>query len=370
MGNDGSDTKWHFPGVPPKEGQKLAQAAQRPEGTAAFRANSPDLLDTAVKSGILVEVVVGQIVFRLFRDENMILRFLHSAPSVGAREATVDLKELTDKGSPDQFFIALSWSPAELRLNFGRDGGDQLLEGVGQPIDASFQVMDGQVIQIGDVGVQVQGARLYSGGKQQLGPTAIKLWEDSLLATETLLSGQSEEGYIFENVIANASLSALVTGFEGYCKERFSELESEGVVADFGKLVHSFLSREEKDKFDRGEELHLQVVAKGLGVSQQRAIVGRINFQSYDNAKTAFSRGYGLTFANLDGITSDDLGKLKKLISYRHRIIHVSPLLGLLNGPESPPDEPVFANRATAEPAIELFKKFITALHQKTLELR
>jgi len=187
---------------------------------------------------------------------------------------------------------------------------------------------------------------------------------------ETLLTGQSDVGYLFENVIANAVLSALVTGFEGYCQERFSELENEGVPADLGSLVHEFLSREEREKFDRGEELELQRQAAAQSISQQHMLAQRINFQNYDNSKSAFNRGYGIKFGELSPISSQDLQELQKLIRYRHRIIHVSPLLGLLNFPECPPEAPVFSNKATAEAAIVRFDIFIRALHEKTLELR
>jgi len=45
-------------------------------------------------------------------------------------------------------------------------------------------------------------------------------------------------------------------------------------------------------------------------------------------------------------------------------------MLGLLNAPECPPEEPVFANRLTADNTIAAFDSLIRALHDATLSLR
>ena len=362
---------WHFPGVPPEEGKKLAQAMMRPEGTVEFRGSYPTLLDRTAGTTTLLEIVTGQVVFALVRDADLSLRFQHGSPGVGTRGASTDLSPLASEIPCQEFFFALTWSTRELKLYVGRGDGGGLLEAVGKPTSFSLQVAaNGTVVRIGDDGVSVAGARIYSGGQQILNPPAMNLWEDTHTAVETLLTGQSDVGYLFENVIANAVLSSLVTGFEGYCQERFTELENEGIPADFGSLVHEFLSREEREKFDRGEELELQRQAAASSMSCQRMLAQRINFQSYDNSKSAFNRGYGIKFGELSAISSQDLQELQMLIRYRHRIIHVSPLLGLLNFSECPPEAPVFSNKATAEAAIARFDTFIRALHEETLELR
>ena len=369
---EGGVMDWYLPGVPPVEGERIAQAMQRPEGTIVFWGVYPQLLDTKAKAGTLLRVVVGELIFLLERDASMTLRFVQSSPSVGTREAIIALHPLVKPDEPcERFFFALVWSPTETRVNIGRDGGSNLLEGVGQLAGFTLQVAkNGDVVRIGDPGMAVMGARIYSGGKQSMGPSAMKLWEDTRAAAETLLTGQSESGYLFETVVANAVLSALVTGFEGYCQQRFLELESEGIPADFANLVSKFLSREERDQFARGEELELQRKALVDGVSSQRLLADRINFQDFNSANRAFNRGYGIKFGELSAISSQDLEHLRRLILYRHRVIHVSPLLGMLNGAEVPPEDPYFSNKATAELAIKSFHTFITALHKRTLELR
>ena len=85
-----------------------------------------------------------------------------------------------------------------------------------------------------------------------MGPPAIDLWGDTKAAAETLLTGQSVTGYLFEVVVGNSVLSALVTGFEGYCEQRFVELESEGIPGNFARLVSTFLSKEARAVCARG----------------------------------------------------------------------------------------------------------------------
>jgi hypothetical protein len=363
---------WYLPGVPPGQGEKLAQAMRRPEGTIVFWGDCPELLDDEAPAALLLRVVVGELIFLLERDTSMNLRFIHSSPGVGTRQAVIDLHPLFKSDEPcERFFFSLVWSPAEVRLHFGKEGGGQLLEGVGEYAEFTLQVAkNGEVVRTSDVGVAVMGARIYSKGEQDMGPSAINLWGDTRAAAETLLTGQSETGYLFEVVVGNSVLSALVTGFEGYCEQRFVELESEGIPADFARLVSTFLSKEERERFARGEELELQHDAMTAGVTAQRLVANRINFQDFTSASRAFNRGYGVKFGELPSISSQDLEHLQKLIRYRHRVIHVSPLLGMLNGPDVPPEDPYFSNKATAELAIESFELFISALHQKTLELR
>jgi hypothetical protein len=363
---------WHLPGVTPEDAKRLAEVMRGPEGTVHFRGVYPQMLVADDRGGVILRVVTGSLVFILERDASMSLRFVHSAPGVGTREAVVDLRPLVNANGPsDQFFVALAWSPAELGLSIGRYGGDKLLDGTGSPASYTLQVAkDGSVVRLGDVGVSVMAVRIYSDGKQNVSPSAIKLWEDTRLAIETLLTGQSDAGYLYEVVIANAILSTLVTGFEGYCKQRFVELESEGLPADFASLVSKFLTKEERDRFANGEELELQRIAALSGAPVQQVLADRINFQDFDKANRAFNRGYGIRFGELAAVSSQDIEQLKKLIRYRHRIIHVSPLLGMLNAAEVPPENPYFSNKTNAELALKSFNDFISTLHAKTLTLR
>ena len=65
------------------------------------------------------------------------------------------------------------------------------------------------------------------------------------------------------------------------------------------------------------------------------------------------------------------LEELQWLIHYRHRIVHVSPLLGMLNDDRiSQGESPVFANRQYGNKALSATSEFVGALHDATLRLR
>lgn len=338
-----------------------------------FQAAFPQLLDDTVPGGVLAEIVIGDVVFAVSRDEDLRLHFLHASPGVGTRQATIDLHDLISDTPCDQFVVFLVWSPDQLGLTIGRgDGAGNLVEGKGTAAPFSLQVgRDGNVYRVGDEGVEIMGLRVYAQGEAVLSPPAIKLWDDMLTVVTTLLTGRSDIGYLYEIVTANAVLTALVTGLESYQRQRFIELEREGLSPDVSEILALFLSREEYERFQAGEEIDFIRKAVMRGVTPTQLLAEkRINFQNYDDAKRAYNRGYKIKFGELETITSSDLEELQRLIRYRHRIIHVSPLLGMLNAPESPPETPYFANRESADRYISAFSKFVLALHNRTLSLR
>ncbi len=227
---------------------------------------------------------------------------------------------------------------------------------------------EGSVFQIGDNGIDVMGSNVHIGGKPVLQSTAIEAWRETKKAIEILATGKSEQGYIFEITVTNLSLAILVTGFESYFKKRFLELEKEGINPDTQSIVNAFFSKGERDV--RILDL-LRTEAKGVGKTVLELIVdrGAINFQNYDKCKLAFNKAYNLKFGALL-ISSPEIESLKKFIKYRHRIIHVSALTGLLNASETPPEAPVFPKKELATEAIKIFDTFIAKIHEATLELK
>ena len=360
-----------MPGVPATDAHAIAEAMRRPEGTVTFVGTYPDLLVDDGRAGVLVEVVIGRIVFRLVRDGDRTLRFVHATPGKGTHEAALSLEEFGEEQDHGRFFFALVWSPTTTRLHLGADGGERLLQAEGVPAQYALQVArDGSVVEVGGPGVQVMGARMYSGGTETSAPSAIDTWSDTRSAVDTLLEGESSAGYLFEVVAANAVLGMIVTGFESYMSGRFVELDQEGVPLDFDSVAAAFLSAEERSRVQAGDRTALEEDAIQRGISRAEALADRINFQNYTNAKRAFNRGYDLRFGDLANTTSQRLERVQRLIKYRHRVVHVSPLLGLLNGPECPPEEPFFANRDAMRDAAEEFDLFIRDLHDATLALR
>lgn len=354
-------------GIPPHIFRQIQEAICRPEGTVAFEYYSKDLFDKSKHGGVLLQVPSGEHLFRLERDNNLFIHFYHSSPGTGTRVATIDLNEVP---RCDRVFLAFSWTPAEIKLYLGpRLLNGKLFSATGITSQKQFRVgKDGGVYQIGDHGLEVMGISIYKGGKQVLQPTALDAWKETIKATEILATGQSDQGYIFETVVTNLTLAMLVTGFEAYTKKRFLEIEQEGITPDIDAVVNSLFPRKERDA---GIAEILKDEAKDDQKTVLQLIVerGAINFQNYQKCKLAYNKAFQVKFGDL-GLESSTFEKIKKFITYRHRIVHVSALLGMLNQPEVPPEEPVFPKKEFANEAMKEFNNFIEKLHEATLKLR
>jgi hypothetical protein len=212
------------------------------------------------------------------------------------------------------------------------------------------------------------GVRVQQSGKHVLAPTALEVWQSTLQAVELLWTGKSDQGFIFEVLQATSSLSMLVTGLENYGKTRLLEIETEGITPDASALFTAFSSRAERES-GRFAELQTQATATGQSIFATVVDNVRINFQNFDDLKRAFRASYGIKVGEI-GVDTAVLGELRRLIGYRHRIVHVSPLLAMLNQDKVPPDEPVFANRALSERAVTVFRSVVEALHKASTDIR
>ena len=353
--------------IPPHIFRQIQEAIRRPEGTFTFNYESPDLFDKEKPGGIILEIPSGQHLFRLERDDDLFIHFYHSSPGTGTRVATIDLNKLPP--APN-VFMAFSWTPNEIKLHIKpKVSGAELASATGVVSQRQLRVgKDGRVYHIGDSGVEVMGVSFYQAGQPIILPTAKEVWGETVKAIDILATGQSTEGYIFEVVVTNLTLAILVTGFEAYTKKRFLELEQEGLSPDVGAIINAFYPKKEREA---GISALLESEAKDAGISVLQHIVARdaINFQSYNNCKRAFNKAYGVKFGDLN-LSGNTLEDLQSYIRYRHRIIHVSPLLGMLNQESVPPEEPVLPKKETAQNARARFSEFIEALHQATLSLR
>ncbi len=346
--------------------KQIQEAICRPEGTVSFKYLCKELFDPDVGRGILVEIPSRGHLFRIERDEDFILHFLHASPGTGTRVASIDLKKVPPS---DTVFLAFSWSPKEINFHLGPQvPGAELISSKGARAKRQLRVgKDGGIYEIGGHGIEVMGASVYKEGKPVLQPTAIEAWKETIKATEILGTGKSAQGYIFETAVTNLTLAVLVTGFEAFTKKRFLEIEQEGIVPDIDAVVNSFFPRKERDA---GITEVLKSEAEDAQETVLQLIVERdnINFQNYQKCKLAYNRAYGIKFGDI-GLQSSTVEKIKKFILYRHRIIHVSALLGMLNQPEVPPDEPVFPKKELAAEAIKEFANFTQKLHEATLKL-
>jgi hypothetical protein len=353
--------------ITPHTFKQIQDAICRPEGTFLFEYYSKDLFDKTKKGGILLQIPSGEHLFRLERDDNLLIHFYHSSPGTGTRVATIDLKEIPPS---NQVFMSFTWAPVEITFHIGpRVPNGKLFSAKGVASEKQFRVgKDGGVYQIGDSGVEVMGISVYHAGKQVLQPTALDAWKQTIKATEILSTGQSDQGYIFEVAITNLTLAILVTGFEAYTKSRFLEIEQEGIMPDIDAILNSFFTMKERQS---GIAEILKSEARDQQQTVLQLIVERdiINFQNYQKCKLAYNKAYQIRFGNFE-LQSSSLEKINKFIKYRHRIIHVSPLLGMLNQAEVPPEEPIFPNKKLAGEAIREFDNFVERLHEATLKLQ
>jgi len=347
--------------------RQIQESICRPEGTVTFKYTCKELFDPAAGKGILVEIPSKEHLFRIERDEDLLLHFLHSSLGTGTRVASIDLKEVP---ASETVFLAFSWSPKEINFHLGPQvPGAKLVNSKGVLSKRQLRVgKNGGIYEIGGAGVEIMGTSVYEGGKPVLQPTAIDAWKETIKATEILGTGKSDQGYIFETTVTNLTLAILVTGFEAFTKKRFLEIEQEGIRPDIDAIVNSFFPRQERDA-------GIAEILKSEADDEQKTVLqlivekNSINFQNYQKCKLAYNKAYEIKFGDL-GLQSSTLEKIKKFILYRHRIIHISALLGMLNQPEVPPDEPVFPKKEFRVDAIKEFDDFITKLHDATLKLR
>ena len=358
----------HLPGIPKDLTERIRQALKLPEATFAFRYQFDGLFDPSLGRGILLQVVTGAIVLILERDQDLNLHFVHSSPGTGTRIATVPLSQL--KGS-SAVTIIVAWSPKETRLVVAdAENPKKSIKGTDRPSQRKYRVgANGDVYQIGDEGVEVMGVSIFSGSRPLLTPTAIESWTETTKAIEILLRGTSPDGFIFENVASNMAIVMLITGLETYCRRRFLELEDEGMKADYVPLAWSFLSKREREM---GVAQAIEQEARDEGISSIRKLVEmrRIDFQCYADCKRAYKKAYGIRFGEDLGVSNAVLEELQRIIDYRHRIVHLSPLIGMLNQDRVPPEEPVVANQQYVGKALKTVDDFIKGLHQATLRLR
>lgn len=347
--------------------RQIGEAICMPVGTVTFDYSSPEAFKKNSLSGILFEIPSDGHFFRVDRTSDRVLRFFHSSPGTGTRVASIPLGSLPDF---EKAFLAFSWSPEEVMFHCGPRGiKSTLLTARAVSSSISFRLgPDGQVFQIGDDGVQVMGVRVRQNGQPVLAPTAIEAWQNTIKAIELLRTGKSEEGFIFEVVQTSAILSMLVTGLESYAKTRLLEVESEGINADWRALFYAFASKAERES-SRLAEIEEKSTAANKTILTGVVNALKINFQNYEDLKRAYRATFGIKLGEV-GIDSQTLSKLQDFIRYRHRVVHVSPLLGVLNQDKVPPAEPVFANRQLSEDAEVCFQSVIEALHRATLSLR
>ena len=103
-----------LPGLNSNQVEQMKEALRLPEGTVEFRYRSPQLFDTAIDTGVLVQAISDGVFLKLVRDSRLGLHFIHSSPKYGTRVATIDLNRFVGSAA---LRITLIWSPETTGLS-------------------------------------------------------------------------------------------------------------------------------------------------------------------------------------------------------------------------------------------------------------
>jgi hypothetical protein len=346
-------------GAPEVSRGRLQSILRFPEASVAIGA-----INATGATRNLLATVAGRHAYSLDYDgHEEVLRLTHATPGSGTWVAEVPIDDLADR---DNLAVVLAWDPGALRLSVVLDEDTRLVRtGHGtQSVDLRLQVgVGGDVL---FVGRDVISARFTDGLGNRNDPPAIELWDETLQAVEILLGGTSVAGFMFEVVTCNSVLVMLTTGFESYCQSRYREIEGEGVGANALAVLRRLGSYEERQAISAGK------IPEALAGGDTWATVlsNRVNFQSFDDMKRAYRLGYGLSVGRDLEVTSEVIARIRRLIAYRHRVAHKTPLISILNQDDRPPEEPEFATAALARKAKVDMDAFVKAMHLATLTLR
>lgn len=269
-----------------------------PIGTIKFIPYATKLFDKTEPNPILLCVSSGRHMFWIERDNDFNLNYYHSSPGTDTRVASVDLNSIVVS---DTIFIIFSWSPDEIILNVGTSKKDgKVVSSKGKSSLVKFRVgEDSLIYRMGEEnGITHIFTDYYSNGKYILQSTALEAWTETIKAINILATGESTEGYSYEKVVSNLTLSVLVTGFESYTKKRFLELEQEGISPRIDMIIKEFYTKSERDNNipDAASK-----EADEEGITELRHIIinqNRINFRILNIVCVPTIKGIKLGFLN------------------------------------------------------------------------
>ena len=103
-----------LPGLNNDQIGQTKEALRLSEGTIEFRYRSPQLFDTEIPTGVLVQAISDDVFLKLVRDSKLGLHYIHSSPRYGTRVATIDLRHFLGSTA---LRIRLVWSPEMTELS-------------------------------------------------------------------------------------------------------------------------------------------------------------------------------------------------------------------------------------------------------------
>ena len=329
---------------------------RRQHGAAKLLVSDTTFFSNHLAGELLFAENAGAHVFRIETGDQLALQFWYSSPGAGTRVATVDLAGM--RPAPRLMFY-FDWSPDSTAFSvFDRDDSGNSASGKGVVSDRRQYVVRDQLTLTVAPGAEIMGLKY---GDSVYETPAIDSWRATVDAVHVALTGTSQHQR-FPAVISNTVLVMLATGLEAYLQARFVELEAEGVKPDEEAFGRAFMNATER-KTGGMEAVRSGAAAEGQVVFA--FLAGRISFLSFDKSKEAYAKAFDIKFGEL--VSSQLIADIRRWLRYRHRIVHQSASLLILNDSEAPPEELVFSNVALANRAQNDFATFVAAVHEATL---
>lgn len=330
-----------------------------PIGNFFFRISTEELRLNEIDIEIFNVITKGHI-FLLKYVGNETFQFIHSSESSGTWISEVRANELS---LSKEISFGLIWANNKCSLFVELDRKkDKSFFSEGTKQKFHYRIFKNGILKIGDDNIKVDEVRINYGG-EILEPNAKESWENIKEAVEILVDGFEKRNFQHEIIQSNITLTTIITGFEQYNKKRPIELYNEGINCDLQKLRKRILSKNENELLEK--ELISFEDQNDKDDLIFKFLLKRINFQNFKDCNDFFKFGFNISFYEIK-IPQNTIEEIRKIIEYRHRIVHVSPLLTILNFDE-PGKRPIFNSINFVKESLNKMDCLIQAIHEQTL---
>jgi len=338
----------------------LEKIINEDEGTIEFVVSRGNLFDDKLNHVVIFDLPIGNSRFILQREGFYNLVFYHISPRF--RITRLDISKMKDSKGLHIFVV---WSPEGDKLYVG-DVEHKIGLISADSKDVTTQVIrgkNGSYILVGDEGVDVRAVYIKIGRRVIVEPSAIEIFNFSIERVKVLL--QSCKGdFLFETTCVQAGIVLLVSALEAYFKKRFLELEQEGWKPNLDELFRSIFSSKYLES--RKNEIFEKAQSEGKSVIEILVEEGYVNFQNLDECKRAFSSCYELKLGEIFKEKPRLIEKIRRIISYRHKIVHSGRDVTVLNYEEVSEKPPIFSSMELLKEAMQDIIEFVNTFHEKT----
>jgi len=336
-------------------------------GTITFKLSLNNIFDLNYPCVRIFQIVKNDVIFILERYDKY-FRFIQCKPHSKTKICKIEIDEFIEA---KKLFIGMTWTEEKNNLYIGAippKNSDALKSSSSTESNINFRIAkDGSIFQLGDENILIGNYLFCENNKIILQPTAKELLDFQLEKINIIISNCKikEKGFLFETILIQQAIVMMATIFEVYLRERFYELCKERKIN-----IDSLLELISKARRDEIKNDHPEISKK-----ENKDIIeiflleeNFINFQSWDRSKKAFNKIFNIKFGDL-GLTNDELQKTQSILTYRHKIIHSSIDMTMLNIEEVPPAEPIFTNKEFGEKSFNIIKNFLLTFHENSLKI-